>query len=58
MALNLVERFEAERGEPFRWIVYCRLDMVWVQPHPPLSLLDPFFVWMMLPASDWHATMP
>ncbi|OLQ05410.1 hypothetical protein AK812_SmicGene11432 [Symbiodinium microadriaticum] len=27
MALNLVERFEAERGEPFRWIVYCRLDM-------------------------------
>eukprot|EP00897_Mesotaenium_endlicherianum_P002167 jgi/Mesen1/1979/ME000147S01072 len=37
---SLIEKFERERGAPYRWIMRTRMDGFWSGRPPPLSLLD------------------
>eukprot|EP00906_Rhabdomonas_costata_P031975 RCo045092 len=36
----------ARRGQKYVWVVWSRLDMVWLHPHPPVGVLDPRKVWI------------
>lgn len=53
---------ERSRGANYTWLVFARLEMVWLAPHAPLSLLDQRLVWVP-PRSDpgvndRHAVVP
>lgn len=50
--LNLIERHEVQRGEPYAWLIYLRADSHWLAPHPPLHLLDPQSCWIP-EGEDW-----
>ena len=43
--LDLTEAHEMRRGFRFRWLIYSRLDLVWVSHHPLLKLLDEKSIW-------------
>ena len=43
--LELTEAYERQRGYCFRWLVYSRLDLLWIASHPPLRLLDERSIW-------------
>uniref|UniRef100_A0A7S3FK20 Uncharacterized protein n=1 Tax=Haptolina ericina TaxID=156174 RepID=A0A7S3FK20_9EUKA len=61
--LSLVEAHEAERGTPYRILIYSRLEFDWWLDHPPLRLLSPRRVWVpsgqnIGGLNDRHAVVP
>lgn len=44
--LTAIEQHEKANGIAYERIVYSRLDTVWLQYHPPLSMLNAAFVWV------------
>ncbi|KAL1518864.1 hypothetical protein AB1Y20_003141 [Prymnesium parvum] len=57
-----VAAHERARGREYEWWVFSRLEMVWLAPHPPLSLLDARMVWVpprsFIGVNDRHAAVP
>ncbi|CAE8599439.1 unnamed protein product [Polarella glacialis] len=68
--LDIATKHEAHRRQPWKWLVFSRTDLVWVAPHPPISLLDPRAIWISNTTytgvavtryaglNDWHAAVP
>ena len=46
--MQMIEAHEAQvrGGLQYERVLFTRLEMIWLQPHPPLSLLDPSLVWV------------
>jgi len=61
--LDLIALQEARSGVRYTRIVHTRLDLVWLRPHPPLSLLQPDAAVWLANGMDWkgyndrHAVM-
>ena len=62
--LEMIQKKEIQRGQPYQWVVVSRFDFRWLAPHPPLELLQADVVWIPS-GSDWeggvndrHAVMP
>lgn len=68
---QMTKSYERKRRRRFRWVIYSRLDLIWVANHPPLHLLEPpNTIWTVPLAAaqghkegffamnDWHGTVP
>ncbi|CAE7776355.1 unnamed protein product [Symbiodinium necroappetens] len=62
--LEMIQKQEHQRGQPYQWVVVSRFDFRWLAPHPPLELLKADVVWIPS-GSDWeggindrHAVIP
>ncbi|CAK9019289.1 Uncharacterized protein SCF082_LOCUS14446, partial [Durusdinium trenchii] len=71
LAWRMVECYERKRKRRFKWLLYSRLDLIWVADHPPLRLFEPpDAVWTVplagaqevketiFAANDWHGLVP
>lgn len=62
--IELISKHEASRGAQYERIVYSRLEYAWLSPHPPLSLLEPAYMWVQAGQdyngglNDRHALLP
>eukprot|EP00435_Cladocopium_sp_Y103_P005588 s1259_g1.t2 len=68
---QMTKSYERKRRRRFRWVIYSRLDLIWVANHPPLQFLEPpDGIWTVPLAgaqghqdgiyavNDWHGTVP
>ena len=57
-----VEAHERLRGANYSWWIFGRVEMLWLAPHVPLSLLSPQLVWVPSRGEDGvndrHAAVP
>eukprot|EP00434_Breviolum_minutum_P032312 symbB.v1.2.028574.t1/scaffold3036.1/size64867/4 len=45
MVLHMTRQYERKRRRRFRWLIYSRLDLIWVANHPPVRLMDEDALW-------------
>lgn len=43
---KLLLRHERARGTPYERVIFSRLELAWLAPHPPLELLHPALLWI------------
>ena len=46
VCVRMVQAYEGQRGREYKWVVLLRSDMMWSHRHPPVSLMDPGFVYV------------
>jgi len=62
--LSMLHKAERRRGEPYRWVLPTRGDLMWLSEHPPLAALSTDRVWVPQCRNDWgglydrHAVIP
>ena len=44
--LSLLEAHEVARRQRYARVIFSRLELAWLAPHPPLQLLDPALLWI------------
>ena len=60
LVLALLRDHEAARRAQYTRVVFSRLELVWLAPHPPLHLLSPSLLWVPVGAprmNDRHVVM-
>jgi hypothetical protein len=51
--ISVIESQEAAIGAAYKRVVYSRLELVWLRPHPPLSVLGEQYAW--IPSGEDHS---
>jgi hypothetical protein len=44
--MNMIEAHELRASSTYQRVLFTRLEMIWLHPHPPLSLLEAGRVWV------------